>query len=56
MPQLQRGGAATDTTTQITPYLGFYKALKKWGLGTDASILRDLRWQKEVDGDAQKIN
>jgi hypothetical protein len=29
--------------------------MKKWGMGTEASILRDLTWQREVDGDANKI-
>jgi hypothetical protein len=54
MPQAQPGGLTTATTAQIMPYLGFNKALKKWGKGNEASTVQDLMWQKEVDGDAQK--
>jgi hypothetical protein len=52
----QGGGAARATVTISMPYSGFDEAIKKWGLGTESSILRDLKWQKEVAGDAQKIN
>jgi hypothetical protein len=45
----------TATPAQIVPYPGFNKALKKWGIGNDASIVRDLKWQRDVDGNAQKI-
>ncbi len=55
MPQAQPGGLATATPAQIVPYSGFNKALKKWGIENDRSIVRDLKWQREVDGDAQKI-
>ncbi len=55
MPQAQTRGPATATTAQIMPYLGFNKALNKWGMGHKASIARDLKWQKEVNGNAQKI-
>jgi hypothetical protein len=41
-------------TAQIMPYSGFNKALKKWGTGNKASLTWDLKWQKEVDGNAQK--
>jgi hypothetical protein len=56
MPQAQPGGPATATPAQITPYSGFNEALKKWGIGNDASIVRDLKWQKDVDGDAKKLS
>jgi hypothetical protein len=56
MAQARGGGAATATVTASTPYSGFDEAIKKWGLGTKSSILQDLKWQKEVDGDAQKIS
>ncbi len=46
----------TVTVTTSTPYSGFNEAIKKWGLGTESSILQDLKWQKEVAGDAQKIS
>jgi hypothetical protein len=55
MPQAQPGGPATATTAQIMPYLGFNEALKKWGMGNEVSIVRDLKWQKDVDGNTQKI-
>jgi hypothetical protein len=48
--------AMRANTTQDPPYLGFDKAMKKWGMGTEASILQDLTWQREVDGNANKIN
>jgi hypothetical protein len=44
----------TATMATIVPYLGFTKALKKWGTEDNASIAWDLKWQKEVDGNAQK--
>ena len=49
--------AAADTGSQENQaqYSGFDKAIKKWGLGTKASTSRDLKWQREMDGDAQKI-
>ncbi len=53
--QMQGGGAAMATATTSTPYSGFNKAIKKWGLGMEVTILRDLKLQKEVDGDVQKI-
>jgi hypothetical protein len=43
MPHAQPGGAATATPAQIVPYLGFNEALKKWGIGNDASIMQDLK-------------
>ncbi len=54
MPPPQGGGVAMATTTQTTPYSGFDRALKKWGVEMDTTILRDLKWQKAVDGDTQK--
>jgi hypothetical protein len=49
--------AAADTGSQASQvqYSGFDNAIKKWGLGTEASMARDLNWQREMDGDAQKI-
>jgi hypothetical protein len=36
-------------------YSGFDNAIQKWGMGTkEASITRDLKWQRDVDGDPQK--
>jgi hypothetical protein len=52
MPQAQPGGPAMATPAQIMCYSGFNKALKKWGMGNEASIVRDLEWQKDVSGDA----
>ncbi len=44
------------TVTASMPYSGFDEAMKKWGLGTESFILQDLKWQKEVAGDAQIIS
>ncbi len=55
MPQAQPRGPATATTAQIMPYSGFNEALKKWGMGNEASIVRDLKWQKDVNCNMQKI-
>lgn len=41
--------------TQDPPYLRFDEVMKKWGVGTEASILQDLAWQREVDGNANRI-
>ncbi len=41
-------------TTQDPPYSGFDEAMNKWGMGMEASILRDLTWQREVDGNDNK--
>jgi hypothetical protein len=56
MPQAQPGGPVTATMAQIMPYLVFNKALKKWEMGNEASIVWDLKWQKDVDGDMQKTS
>jgi hypothetical protein len=37
-------------------YSGFEKAIKRWGTGTETALARDLKWQKEVAGNAQRIN
>ncbi len=42
------------TSTGISTYSGFDNAIHKWGMGTKASIARDLKWQRDVDGDPQK--
>jgi hypothetical protein len=55
MPPQGQGVAMRANTTQDPPYSGFDEAMKKWGMGTEASILRDLTWQREVDGDTNKI-
>jgi hypothetical protein len=47
-------GAALATATGTSPYSGFDDAIQKWGMGTKASIARDLKWQHDVDGDLQK--
>ncbi len=55
MPPQGQGVAMRANTTQDPPYSGFDEAMKKWGMGTEASILQDLTWQREVDGNANKI-
>ncbi len=47
-------GAALATATGTSPYSGFNDAIQKWGMGTKASIARDLKWQRDVDGNPQK--
>ncbi len=47
-------GAALATATGTSPYSGFDNAIRKWGMETKASIARDLKWQRDVDGDPQK--
>jgi hypothetical protein len=47
-------GVALATATGTTTYSGFNDAIQKWGIGTEASIARDLKWQRDVDGKAQK--
>jgi hypothetical protein len=47
-------GAALATATGTSPYSGFNNAIKKWGMGTKASIARDLKWQHDVGGNPQK--
>jgi hypothetical protein len=47
-------GAALATATGTTTYSGFNNAIQKWGIGTEASIARDLKWQCDVDGKALK--
>ncbi len=36
-------------------YSGFEKALKWWGPSGDTTTARDLKWQRDVNGDTQKI-
>ena len=47
-------GAALATATGTSPYSGFNDAIQKWGMGIKASIARDLKWQRDVDGNPQK--
>jgi hypothetical protein len=49
-------GVALVTATGTSPYSGFDDAIQKWGMGTKASIARDLKWQCDVDGNPQKTN
>ncbi len=47
---------ALATGVELSPqYLGFDNAIKKWGTGTEVTIERDLKWQRDMDGDPQKI-
>ena len=55
-PQPLGRGGATARMVQASPYSGFDEALTKWGLGTDTSVRQDLNWQRDVNGDSQKIN
>jgi len=42
-------------TGPIKPYSGFDEALKRWGPSGDITATRDLKWQRDVNGDMQKI-
>ena len=53
--QLTNGRQTTVTMAQATPYLGFVAAHKQWGVDNKASITRELKWQRDVTGDMQKI-
>jgi hypothetical protein len=55
MPLQGQGVAMRANTTQNPPYSGFDEMMKKWVMGMEASILRDLTWQREVNGGANKI-
>ena len=54
-PRSDTAAANTDLQASHVQYSGFNNAIKKWGLLTKASMARDLKWQHEMDGDAQKI-
>jgi hypothetical protein len=47
-------GAVLATAIGTSPYLEFDDAIQKWGMGTKASIARDLKWQCDVDSNLQK--
>jgi hypothetical protein len=42
-------------TVLIRPYSGIDEALKRWGLNGDTTAARDLKWQRDANGDTQKI-
>ena len=54
MAQMQ-GGVVQATVTTSTQYSGFEEPMKKWGLGMETSIPWDLKRQKEVARETQKI-
>ncbi len=54
--QPQLGGHQVQTATgPIKPYSGFDEVLKRWGPIGDINATRDLKWQRDVNGDTQKI-
>jgi hypothetical protein len=54
--QPQPGGHQVQRTTGlIKPYSGFNEAFKQWGPSGDIDATRDLKWQRDVNGDMQKI-
>ena len=53
--QLQLGEPAQTATGPTGPYSGFEEALKRWGPSGDTTAARDLKWQRDVIGDTQKI-
>ena len=55
--QPQPGGHQVQTATgPIKPYSGFDEALKWWGPSGDITATRDLKWQRDVNGDMEKSN
>ncbi len=40
---------------QVTHYSSFVAALKQWGMGDEASITCELKWQRDITGNTQKI-
>jgi hypothetical protein len=53
--QPQPGGQVQTATEPIKPYSGFDEALKRWGPSGDITATWDLKWQRDVNGDMQKI-
>ena len=53
--QTQPGGQAQTASGLIKSYSGFYEVLKRWGPSGDTNATRDLKWQRDVNGDTQKI-
>ncbi len=53
---LTREEGAPATMETNPQYSGFKEAIRRWGTGTETALTRDLKWQKEVAGDAQRIN
>jgi hypothetical protein len=53
---LRREGGAPATVETNPQYSGFEEAIKRWGTGTETALARDLKWQKEVAGNVQRIN
>jgi hypothetical protein len=53
--QPQARGPVQMATGPLKPYSGFDEAVKRWGPSGDITATRDLRWQRDVKGDTQKI-
>ena len=53
--QPQAWGPVQLATGPRKPYSGFDEALKRWGPSGDITATRDLRWQRDVKGDTQRI-
>ncbi len=53
--QPQLGGPVQTATGPTGPYSGFEEALKRWGPSGDTTAVRDLKWQRDVYGNMQKI-
>jgi len=51
----QAWGPVQMAIGSLKPYSGFDEALKCWGPSGDITATRDLRWQRDVKGDTQKI-
>ena len=49
--QPQLGGPAQMATGSTGPYSAFEEALKRWGPSGDTTAVRDLKWQRDVNGD-----
>jgi hypothetical protein len=43
--------AAAGTLPGQAHYSGFNHAINKWGVGTEASVAQELKWQQDMDGD-----
>ncbi len=53
--QPQSWGQVQMASGPLMPYSGFDEALQRWGPSSDIPATRDLRWQRDVKGDTQKI-
>ena len=50
-----RGHQVQTPTRPNKPYSGFDEAIRRWGPSSERDAPRDLKWQRDINGDTQKI-